>query len=828
MKRLLFLLLALSLIAGLAYAQDAKKGTTDELDKAIEKLSDGKGAPEVGVKAAPSGQQQASEPQTAASPETQAPPPGPSPAQPDQPVVKAQQRPNKILDVQVTGNRIVSTGTIVSKLQSRKGGPLVQETVNGDVKRLYSTGFFEDIKMEVQEKADGFVLMVGVVEKPIVREVRFKGVTLFKEDKLRKTIKVVEGQILDRQAIKQGLEELRKMYAEKGYRFVDIQSDVNVDMTTKEAILTVSVVEGQSYRIKDIRFEGVSVFKPKKLLKLMKTKKKNIWLFSKGVFNEGKFQKDIERIRLFYQQEGYLDVKVEPKFDYDKENRAILITIRVDEGQHYITGDIKIQGNKLFPESEVWQRLEMLPGMTYSQYYLSKDVEAVRDYYQEQGYMDARIVPDIRLNKDTGKVDVTYQIEEGDLYFVAKVIVRGNTKTKDMVIRRELRIRPGERFDGEKIKKSKQRLEDLNYFEEVTYDTEPTSTSNRKDLIFRVKEKRTGELTFGGGVSSVDNLVGFAEIAQRNFDLFNWPRFTGGGQSVSLGARIGTISQNFNFNFTEPYLFNKPYSLGIDLFNTRQSDKNVDFNEERLGAGTTISRAFRDVFRVGGGYTFERVRLYDLADDAPPTVVEWNGSTWLSRMKTFGSYDKRDSVINPTKGNLATIGGELIGTFLGGDANYYILNASYTHYWTVFKKHLIEAKARAGVSDALSSTSTVPVFDRFYAGGLGTVRGYNYRHVGPLENGDAVGGQTMGIINLEYSIPFPYFDGIRGAAFIDAGQVNSNSYDFAFDKIAMSVGPGIKIKTPIGPIAFYYGLPIANRDSKDKNGKFEFAFGRGF
>jgi outer membrane protein insertion porin family len=602
-----------------------------------------------------------------------------------------------------------------------------------------------------------------------------------------------------------------------------------MDRVTKEATVVITITEGESYLIRSVNFEGVSAFKPKVLLKLMQTKKRNLWLFRRGIFNEGKFQKDIERIRLYYQQEGYLDVKVEPRFDYDKQNRAILITIVVEEGTHYITGEIKVHGNRLFPESEIWQRLEMLPGQTYSQYYLSKDVEAVRDYYQEQGYMDARVVPDIRLNKDTGKVDVAYQIEEGELYFVEKVIVRGNTKTKDMVIRRELRIRPGERFDGEKIKKSKQRLENLNYFEEITYDTEPTQTPNRKDLIFRVKEKRTGELSFGGGISSVDNLVGFAEIAQRNFDLFNWPRFTGGGQSISLGARIGTISQNFNFNFTEPYLFNKPYSLGVDIYNNRRSDKNVDYNEERLGAGTTLSRAFKDVFRVGGGYTFEKVRLYDLSSDAPQDVLDYDGNTWLSRMKTFGSFDTRDNIISPMHGQLATIGGELIGTFLGGDASYYILNTSYTYYWNVFRKHLLEMKARLGFSDGLSSTNSVPVFDRFYAGGLGTVRGFEYRRVGPQESGDAVGGQTMGIVNLEYTVPLPLLDGFRAAVFMDAGEVNYDAYDFTTSNIAVSVGPGLKMKTPIGPIAFYYGYPINNPDdSKDSNGRFEFSFGRGF
>jgi outer membrane protein insertion porin family len=733
----------------------------------------------------------------------------------------------KVITVEVRGNRIVSTNTVLSKIQSKEGAALKQQTINEDIKRLYATGFFEDVRLEVEDLPEGYKLIVVVDEKPVIKQIVIEGGTSFKEDKLRKTLGVIEGQILDRKAVKKGEGDIRKLYADKGFRFIDLQTEVNVDPQTKEAAITVKIFEGKKFKISKISFEGNQTFKSKQLRKLMKTKERKWFLF--GTFKEGDFEKDLEKISFFYQKEGYLDVKVSPEFDYDKNKNDIQILIKIEEGPHYVTGEVRFKGNTLFPESELWQQLEMLPGLTYSQFYVAQDIEKIRQFYSGEGYIEARVVPDVQLNRDSNKVDITYEIQEGDLYFVEKVQIRGNTKTRDKVIRRELRIRPGERFNGKKIDKSKERLENLNYFEEITYDTEPTDSGpNRKDLIFRVKEKRTGELSFGGGISSVDTFMGFAEISQRNFDILNWPRFTGGGQSLSIRGQIGTIHQEYDVSFVEPYLFNKPISWGTNLFMNSQDNKNTLFGERRMGFSTTLSRLFKDVLRVGGGYTLERVKLTDVADNAPKTVTDFEGSNWLSRLRAFTTFDNRDNIFSPTKGRVINLGGELVGSFLGGDQEFYILRTGYTEYISFRKKHLIEFQARLATSQAFGKSDTTPAFDRFFAGGLGTVRGFNYRRVGPQEDGEAVGGQTLAIVNLDYSFPLPWLDAFRGVVFIDAGNVSKDSYNINFGDFAVSIGPGIKVKTPIGPLAFYYGLPIANRDTKDKNGRFEFSLSRSF
>ncbi|MBI4549354.1 MAG: outer membrane protein assembly factor BamA [Candidatus Omnitrophica bacterium] len=734
------------------------------------------------------------------------------------------QTPPVITKIEIRGNQIVNTNTILNKLRAKEGSELVQETINDDIKRLYGTGFFQDIKVEVVPEDQGFRLLVVVEEKPIVRQILIEGAKVFSIEKLRKEVNLVEGQILDPKVINEGVNKIKAKYLNKGFKFAEVRTETDVNEETKEATVYIIINEGVKYTIKEVRLQGVKSLKHRAVKKKIKTKKK--WFYRSGVYKEEKFKEDLDRVRAYYQENGFLDVRVSPEFVYDEKDQKMVIVVYVEEGNRYSTGEVQIQGNLLFPQSEIWQNLAMLPGTVYSQKGLVDDVEAIRKYYFERGYIDARILPETKLNQDTGKVDVVYQITEGDLYFVDKVKIRGNTKTKDIVIRRELRIRPGERFDGAKLERSKERLTNLGYFEEVVYDSEPGSEPNRRDVIFRVKEKQTGELSFGAGISSIEQFVGFAEIAQRNFDLLNWPRFTGGGQSISLKGRMGSLSRDFDFSFVEPYLFNKPVSLGLDLFSVTRFKNNVDFDEKRLGGTITLSKGFTEFVRSGFGYTMEQVTLEDISSDASSQVTQFAGDTLLSRLKWFISRDSRNNVFNPTRGSVLSFSSELIGSVLGGDEDFYIVQTSGSKYFTFAKKHTFETKLRLGAADSYSGSNTVPVFDRFYAGGLGTVRGYNARRVGPKEGGDAVGGQTLMIANVEYT--FPIITNFKGALFVDAGQVNAESYKIGFGDFAVSIGPGFKVNTPIGPMNLYYGYPFVNPDDKNKNGRFEFSFSRGF
>lgn len=733
---------------------------------------------------------------------------------------------NIVKAIEIRGNRVISTNTILTKVKTKIGRPLLQEVVNEDVKRLYGSGFFQDVRVDVDVQKDGVVVNIVVDEKPILKRIIIEGNKVFTEDKIRKDLNIVEGQILDPKAVKDAVNALEDKYINKGYRFAEVKSETDVNEETKEAVLYLLIDEGAKYKIKNVKFEGNKSIPSKRLGKLMKTKPEFIFLLRKGVFDEDKFQEDLERVSSFYQAEGFLDVQVAPEFEYDRANKKIFITLKIEENKRYYTGDVKIKGNVLFPESEIFERLEMLPGFVFSQARMTQDIESVRKYYAKWGYIGVQITPDVVLNPDSGKVDVTYNLTEGDLFFVDKVKIRGNTKTKDIVIRREIRLLPGERFDGDKIERSKQRLDNLGFFQEVIVDTEEGSAPNRRNAVFLVKEKQTGELSFGAGVSSIDQFVGFAEIAQRNFDWANFPTFTGAGQNLSVRGRLGSVTRDIDISFVEPYFLNKSISLGLNGFSVLREANNVDFDEQRTGFSVSFAKALSEYIKAGAGYTFEQVELDELEGDAGPTVRLFEGKTNLSRVRFNLSRDTRDNIYSPKKGTV--IGGsvEMVGSFLGGDEDFYNGQLTFNKYFNFFKEHVIEVKNRLGVTDAYGGSDKVPVFDRFYAGGLGTVRGFGPRRIGPKEGGDAVGGDTIYIFNLEYT--FPIIQSFKGAVFFDLGQVADESYSLEGGEFAASVGPGLKINTPIGPVALYYGYPFANRDTEDENGRFEFSFSRGF
>lgn len=737
-----------------------------------------------------------------------------------QPVVAA-----IITDVQIRGNQLISTSTIRNKLTSQPGAPLRQEKINEDIKRLFKTGFFQDVKFEVEPSAGGYLLILIVDEKPIIKTIVIEGNKLIKTDRVRKKLVVVEGQILDPKLIKEGVLAIEKIYAEKGFRFVKVDWEMDVNEYSKEATILISIDEGSKIKIKEVAFEGNSAFKSKKLSRILSTRRKRLF-FPGGSFKEEEFRKDLDRVLSLYQDNGYLDVRVTPEFNDDKTNGEMTILIHIDEGPLYTAGNVRLEGNIFFPSGDLWAVMKMLPDSTYSQRKLSQEVTAIQDYYFERGYISVQVSPETKINPITGKIDITYFIREGDLFFIDKVKIRGNTKTKDIVIRRELRVRPGERFDGAKIDRSKQRLENLGYFEQVNVETEDTDQANRKNLVVRVKEKQTGELSFGAGISSVEKFIGFAEIGQRNFDLLNFPRMTGAGQSLALRARVGSLSRDFDLSFTEPYLMGKNLSLGVNGYSMTQFANNTDFDTERTGGTVNISRAFGEYVKSGFGYTLENVGLSDIESDADPVVRQFEKDRWLSRVKWFINRDTRDNRFNPKSGNLLSFSSELVGSFIGGEEDFYVFSASWNRYYEVRKDHVLEFKLRLSTADSFGDSTTVPVYDRFYAGGLGSVRGYGPRRVGPKGGGDAIGGQSMMITNLEYT--FPIIESFKGSFFWDIGQVDPDAYSLDFGDIAMSVGPGLKVNTPIGPVAFYYGYPLANKDTDNENGRFEFSFSRGF
>ncbi len=754
-----------------------------------------------------------------------------------------------ITAIEIIGNKSISTNVIISKMKARIGSAYQENILSDDLKRLYLLGFFSDIKIDTLDYKDGIKVIVTVTERPIIDKITFTGINriTMKDDKLKQQLKSRETQYLDYPSLTEDVRTLKKMYEKIGFSQADITYKVDVDDKINKAKVEFSVIEGQKVRIKDIIIQGNLSFASGRILKLLKTKR--AWFFNAGVLKEDVLAEDMERIKSFYQREGFADAAVEYEVKPDAKKPYLLyITIKVKEGKKYLVGSVIINGNKDITEKEILSHLsESIPGKVFSQEAVKRDIAGVQGVYFDRGYISAQVQDSTIVNSDTGRVDITYLITENQVVFVDKIKIRGNIKTKDVVIRRELRIHPGDKFDGEKLRRSKERLQNLGFFKDVSYDTEETNTTDKKNLLVDVKETKTGAFSFGGGYSTVDQFVGFVEIEQKNFDWKNWPYFTGAGQNLKVRASIGNLSNAFELSFTEPWMFDYPVSFGFDLYrrtHARDTDSGYAYDEKVTGGDLRLGKELSEYLRGDIIYRLDQVNISNLADNTSTSQDlkdEAAESPYLVSVITPSlTYDSRDNIFDTRKGNLLTGLFDFAGGPLGGNKNYWKFFGRASHYFPMPRGAVLEVRGRLGLAQPYSSTEKLPISERFFAGGAYTIRGYEERKVGPVDNNsDPLGGASMVVGNIEYT--YPLFSFLKVAAFYDVGNVWERLGDIFSCKDANGVvnsgglksgiGLGLRIKTPIGPIMLDYGIPMdpeSGKSSKSKSGRFHFSASHGF
>ncbi len=736
----------------------------------------------------------------------------------------------QVTSVEVEGNKIVSTATILTKIKTRPGDRMSQQTVDEDIKRLYSAGFFSDVSADVRPYQGGQMVRFIVQERPLVSGVVITGYRNFREARLREEIKTKEQELLDRRELKQDVERLKQLYRTKGFHLAEVATDVKVDEATNKATVFFTVSEGGKLKVRRILFEGNEHISTRRLRRAMATKQ--AWSFiTPGYYRPEVLKEDEERVKTFYRSRGYSDAETVAESNTDEKKRWMTILVKVTEGPLYTVGEITFQGVRQISIDQAWKELKLKTGEPFSQDKMYEDVGKIQAAYSSKGYMAASVDPATALNPLTRKVDLTYTVTEGSIATVGRIIVKGNVKTRDSVVRRELRLNPGDRYDGEKLRRSKERLYNLGFFEEVTMETAPSEGQpDQRDLVVNVKESKTGEFSFGGGFSSVDSLIAFAEITQRNFDLFNWPTFVGGGQELKFQVSAGARRRNFTLSFTEPWIFNRPYLFGFDLFHTtRTRGEGYSFELKRLGGNLRLGRAFGDFNRVDMLYRLENVKVSDVSGSASAALRDEVGENVISAVRLTYTHDTRDNVFNPKKGLLLTNSVELAGTAFGGDKDFWKWTGAGGVFFEPFiENQVLEFHATLGVSDALADSTAVPIFERFFAGGADTVRGYRERRIGPRDAStrDPIGGEAMAVFNVEYTVPVVDF--LKTAAFFDAGNVWSDIGDFGQEELRTGVGAGVRIKTPFGPVKLDYGWPINPEDGERKTGRLHFSASRAF
>jgi outer membrane protein insertion porin family len=766
------------------------------------------------------------------------------------------------ITVSNVGAQAVSESLVRANIRVKEGDVFNRNSIDDDVRNLYATGYFENVRVADERRADGVALLYLVWPRLKLTDILFSGNKKFSNTKLMKKISTAGkpaknriGQPLDERQFFLDAQEIKKAYEKAGYPKTKVEPKVTADERAGRATVTFEITESPKVRIDDVIFEGAQAFKQKKLRKTIKTRRHwwLSWLTQSGVLKEDQLEDDKDKLAEFYRDAGYIDFDLKEVQQVQVNPRRVTLRFIVSEGRQYKVGAVDYKGITLFPTNEVTSKLKMGVGKTFTPKGLGKDMETVQDLYGTKGYIDARLVARKNPNVETGNMDLVYDVNQGDKSYIEKIEIKGNTKTKDRVIRRELAVAPGEVFDMVRVKRSVERLKGLNFFEEqfgVDAQPEPTDVPNRRNLVVTVRERNTGNIQVGAGFTSIDSLLGFVEVTQGNFDLFNAPSFQGAGQKARLRVQLGTERKDIVATFVEPWFLERKLEFSTDLYHRELNflSDNDTYSEQATGMRLGFLKALgTENLRAGLNYTLESVNI-DLNDNLhgdivvpnnntfPPTVnfLPANVSEEIAReagrklvSKVGGSlvFDTTDSYLLPSKGSRSEFRAELAGGPFGGEVNYYKLELKHAHYIKGFLTgHLLELGGRTGVAESFNGDIDVPLFDRFFLGGLDSLRGYDYREIGPHDRfGEPLGGDTYWFATAEYSVPI--VERVRAAVFYDIGMVYQDPYHWNFGEYADNWGIGLRLLLPIGPLRLDYGIPIHNSSGKAGSGKFQFSAG---
>ena len=749
----------------------------------------------------------------------------------------------KIKYIEVRGNKRVNTSTIRSKIKIKEGDIFSPEKLREDIKSIFQMGFFDDVKVETEGFEGGLKIIFIVVEKQYIESIVFEGNKELTTEKIKEKISIKPNSIVDQQIIKDNVEKIKRYYEDEGYYYANIIPVIK--KTTKERVSVIFYIEeGKKVTVDDVRFEGNKVYSSFKIRRQLKTKRWWIfsWLDSTGKYKKDEARNDIERIQEFYSNNGYIQVQVgEPKMEVSKDKRSIILTYPIIEGDRFKIKKIGIKGNTVFTEKELRKILKTEEKAVFKRNLLREDIVAIIEKYGEKGYAFANVIPAINPDKNTKLVDITLNITEKDKVKINRINIFGNDITKDKVIRREIRVTEQEIINTKELKRSYQRLNNLNFFETVELLPRELPES-MVDLDIKVKEKPTGALSFGAGYNSVDHVVGMVEISQGN--LF------GTGMLAKAKGEFGKRKTNYSLSFREPWLFDEPMSLGLNLYKNDRSYDN--YSKGSIGGNATLGRSFTDYVSGSISYSLEQVKIYDLYSNAQDTVKTDCGADLSGAEYPFNNCkkkmtssvgislgrDSRDNYLDPREGSNNSIYYEYAGGFLGGDNAYYKVNGASGWYFPLILDTAIMFRGKIGYA-AGHSNKPLPAYERFYTGGINTVRGYRYGEAGPLDgNKNRIGGNKELLFNIELTFPLIPEAKIRGVAFFDAGRAfdddeKLNSHGYCKEEecqkqwLRYSTGIGIRWISPLGPLRLEWGYKLGKFTWESKSA-FEFAIGTFF
>lgn len=748
--------------------------------------------------------------------------------------------PFTVKDIRVDGIQRTEAGTVFSYLPIKVGDTMTDEKAAQAIKALFATGFFKDVRIEI----DGNVVVVAVEERPAIAQIDFVGLKEFDKEQLIKGLKEAGFAIsrsFDRSMLERAEQELKRQYLTRGKYGVAITTTVT-PLERNRVSINFSIDEGVAAKIKQINIVGNQSFKEKDLLEVFQLQTPNwiSWYTKNDQYSKQKLSADLESLRSFYLNRGFLEFNVEStQVSISPDKKDIYITVSISEGERYLVSSIKLAGDLILPEEEFREAMKIKPGDVFSRERLNESTKAISDKLSAKGYAFANVNAAPELDKDKRQVAFTVFVDPGKRAYVRRINIAGNTKTRDEVIRQEMRQMEGGWYDDERVKLSRQRIDKTDYFSEVNVETPPVpGTTDQVDVNVSVTEKSTGNVAVGAGYSQSEGVILSGSISQSN--IF------GSGKYVSLQLNTGKINRAIGIGYTNPYFTVDGISQGFDVYHKRVDPQNLGYvyTTESTGGGIRFGIPISEKQSLNFGAAIDYTD-FTIDYNDPDTPLQYkkfsddfckgeNSCGNLSIPLTAGwKYDTKDSAINPTRGAYQSLSFEVSP---GGDIKYYKATYQHQRFFSVAKDWVLMLNGELGYADGLGGQA-MPFYKNFYAGGPTSVRGYEAASLGPYEidsSGDIVhlGGTERVVFNAELSVPVPGFGtdkSLKFGPFFDAGQVFGDVTGDVHDggSVRMSVGLAATWVSPFGPLKFSLAQPL-NDEKDDKIQRFQFQMGQTF
>lgn len=728
-----------------------------------------------------------------------------------------------VTDIQVKyiGPKTVDAQRIITQMSSAVGTKYNADKLDNDIRTLYKAGLVDNVSIKGSHHSGGVRLTAEVSTSPILDKVGFVGNQKFQNETLSRKTKLTAGHILGAKDVTEARKLLQKHYL--AFDFPDVSISTSIQKTKREghANLIFTINEGAKNVIHKVRFEGNQSFDHNLLYKEIKSRKKSIFSFitKSGKIDNDQVAEDVESVIDFYKDNGYLKAYSPGAKFVPTKNGKLELLIPIVEGTKYTVKDVSFGKMSVFTPQELLPTLVLDPGDAYSQSQMREDIKTIRSYYGSKGYADARVNPRI-TNSGTNSINLKYEISEGVRSKVGRINITGNSITKDRVLRREVTLEPGEPFNSVELETIQNRLRSLNYFDPIYVDDKSSSQSGYRDIDIQVAEQKTGSLSFGVSVSSIDNLVGFIGLEQRNFDITNFRNFRGGGQRFNINLRGGAETTDLSASLVEPWFLGRKLEAGIEVYYRDLLFLSDEYDLTEAGGAVHLRKAIGKKSSVKAELRWERndVEVDDDIVGTGSSFEQFDGDFTRAALTLSYIYDSRNAITLPRRGHKIDVG--LTHSF--GDAENTLIFARAAKHWN-FKHDIIwTLRGELTTVDPTSGNDGVPIFDRQFLGGARNLRGFEFNDVGPRDTvtNEVFGGATKYYVTSEATIPI--VDNVRGAIFADVGSVSDDSWDFSED-VYFDAGVGLRLNLPIGPLALDYAVPISSPDDEaDNGGQFNF------